>query len=83
MNDIRLLPPREKADVVLDTDTWNEADDQYALSYLLKNSDVLSTKAVYAAPFLNKKVETPKEGMEKSYGEIMRILDLNGRGDLR
>lgn len=83
MNEMKILPPKGKADVVLDTDTWNEADDQYALSYLLKNSDALSTKAVYAAPFLNKKVETPKEGMEKSYDEIMRILDLNGRADLK
>ena len=37
-------------DVVLDTDTYNEIDDQYALAYLIKNDEKLKLKAIYAAP---------------------------------
>lgn len=74
---IRMLQcPEHPVDVVLDTDTYNEVDDQFALAYLLKNRDRLRTHAVYAAPFLNEKADTPKEGMEKSYQEIRNILSL-------
>ena len=51
----RLTKPKGKIDVVLDTDTYNELDDQFALSYMMKNSDKLNVKALYAAPFLNDK----------------------------
>lgn len=30
----------EKLKVILDTDTYNEADDQFALAYLLKSKDM-------------------------------------------
>lgn len=30
----RLEKPKGRVDVVIDTDTYNEIDDQYALSYL-------------------------------------------------
>ncbi|MBS7176891.1 MAG: nucleoside hydrolase, partial [Clostridiales bacterium] len=49
----RLRRPEGKVDVVLDTDTYNEIDDQFALSYLVKSDDKLNLKAVYAAPFHN------------------------------
>ena len=61
--------------VVLDTDTYNEIDDQFALVYaaIAPNLDL---KAVYAAPFANGRSEGPEDGMEKSYHEILRVLDL-------
>ena len=65
-----ILPPRGKADVVLDTDTYNEIDDQFALSLLLLNGDKLRTAAVYAAPFHNDKSSSFADGMERSYREI-------------
>jgi inosine-uridine nucleoside N-ribohydrolase len=68
--------PSGEVDVVLDTDAFNEIDDQFAIAYLLANTDKLKLKAIYAAPFLNKLVETAKEGMEKSYDEILRLLTL-------
>ena len=34
--------PRHPIDVVLDTDTFNETDDQFALSYLLRSNDKLT-----------------------------------------
>lgn len=66
-------------DIVLDTDAYNEIDDQYAIAYLLKSSDQLCTQAIYAAPFSNALAATPKEGMEKSYEEILKLLKLCGR----
>ena len=51
----RLQRPQGPVDVVLDTDTYNEIDDQYALAYLVLNDWKLRLKAIYAAPFCNSK----------------------------
>ncbi len=74
-----LEPPVGRVDAVIDTDTFNEIDDQFAVSYLLKLGDRINTKAIYAAPFLNNKVNTAAEGMELSYKEIFNLLSLMGR----
>lgn len=71
-----LEPPRGKIDVVLDTDAYNEIDDQFAIAYLLKYSERADTKAIYAAPFFNGKSSGPKDGMKKSYDEIFKLLEL-------
>ena len=71
-----LLVPQGSVDVVLDTDAYNEIDDQFAISYLLKWKEKLNTKAIYAAPFLNSNSVSPKDGMEKSYDEIFKLLSL-------
>ncbi|MFO7918002.1 MAG: nucleoside hydrolase [Anaerolineae bacterium] len=70
-----LTPPRGQAAVILDTDTYNEIDDQFALVYALL-SDNLEIKAVHAAPFHNLRSSGPADGMEKSYQEILRILEM-------
>ncbi|MFR6279053.1 MAG: hypothetical protein ACLULM_09380, partial [Acutalibacter sp.] len=70
-------------DVVLDTDTYNEVDDQFALSYLLASQDQLRVKALYAAPFFNENSTGPADGMEKSYQEILKLLGLAGCQELR
>lgn len=62
----RLNRPEGPVDVVLDTDTYNEIDDQYALAYLIKSEEKLHLKAVYAAPFHNEKSSGPEDGMEKA-----------------
>jgi len=72
----RLNRPTNPVDVVLDTDTYNEVDDQFALAYMVKSSDKLHIKAIYAAPFYNSKSTGPADGMERSYQEIMNILSL-------
>jgi len=64
---------------VLDTDTYNEVDDQFTLAYALLATDAIDLKAVIAAPFSNFRAATPGEGMQKSYDEICRILALFGR----
>ncbi len=74
----RLQHPRRKARIVLDTDTYNEIDDQFALVYSLLSPEQMSVEAIYAAPFHNKRSDSPGDGMEKSYGEILRLLDFLG-----
>ena len=51
----RLQHPQGAEDVVLDTDTYNEIDDQFALAYLILHDDKLRLQAIYAAPFSNEK----------------------------
>ena len=70
--------PSGRIDVVLDTDAYNEIDDQFAIAYLLRSSEKLNTVAIYAAPFHNRNSEGPADGMEKSYYEILKLLKLMG-----
>ena len=79
----RLKRPEGKIDVALDTDTYNEIDDQFALAYLLSSPEKMNVKAIYAAPFHNEKSDGPADGMEKSFQEIHRILGLMGREELK
>ena len=65
--------------MVLDTDTYNEIDDQYAVAYSLLSPDAMRVEALYAAPFLNSRSKSAGDGMEKSYDEILRVLDRLGR----
>lgn len=90
-----LAPPRGKVKMVMDTDTYNEVDDQFALSYALLSPEKLEVEAVYAAPFSSEffdkqlkqkseKVTVPmtsdlKEGLELSYQEILKIFDMLGK----
>ena len=73
-----LSVPEGRVDVVLDTDAYNEIDDQFAISYLLKSKEKLNTKAIYAAPFFNGNSVSPADGMEKSYNEILKLTSLLG-----
>ena len=72
----RTAVPAGQVDVVLDTDAYNEIDDQFAIAYLLRSKNKLNTKAIYAAPFHNAKSENAADGMEKSYAEILKLLEL-------
>jgi len=68
--------PKRKVDVILDSDMFNEIDDQFALSYILRSKNKMNLLAIMAAPFLNEKSLSVLDGMEKSYNEIFKILDL-------
>lgn len=59
--------------VILDSDTYNEMDDQYAIAYAL-GCDRMNVAAINAALFHNARSESFADGMEKSYGEIGRVL---------
>ena len=75
----RLEQPEKPVVAVLDTDTYNEVDDQFALAYALLSEEKLQLRAVTAAPFFNDRSAGPGDGMTKSYDEILRVLDLLGR----
>ena len=75
----RLQQPEGKVRMVLDTDTYNEIDDQFALAYAYLSKDKIQLEAVYAAPYFNDRSSGPGEGMEKSYQEILRLLKMLGK----
>lgn len=75
--------PTGKVDVILDTDAYNEIDDQFAISYLLLSGERLNTVGLCAAPFFNSLSTGARDGMEKSYDEILKLLGLLGRDDLK
>ena len=78
----QLRRPKGPVDVVLDTDAYNEIDDQYAIAYLLASQPNLRTEAIYAAPFFNTRSSSPEDGMERSYQEIINIMSLCGKNDM-
>src|SRR5689334_20354812 len=74
-----LEPPSGHVRMVLDTDTYNEIDDQFALVYALLSPERITCEAIYAAPFHNQRSSGPEDGMLRSYAEIGRVLDRLGR----
>jgi len=65
---------REKVNVILDTDTYNECDDQFALAYMLKSQDIFNIEAITVAPYsLKTPIVSVKDGQENSYNEILKI----------
>ena len=69
--------PTGPVDMVLDTDAYNEIDDQFAISYALHATEKLNVLALYAAPFFNNRSSSPADGMERSYQEILKLLRLS------
>ena len=76
-----LKVPNRCVDVILDTDAFNEIDDQFAIAYMMRSPERIRTVGICAAPFLNPKSTSPKDGMEKSYREILKLLSLMERDD--
>ncbi len=74
--------PKGRIDAVLDTDAFNEIDDQFAIGYMLRSEDKINIKAIYAAPFFNLHSTSPEDGMERSYDEIIKVLKLAKREDI-
>lgn len=70
--------PNGIVDAVLDTDAYNEIDDQFAIAYMLKSTECIRTRAIFAAPFHNERSDSYADGMEKSYHEIKKLLALLG-----
>ena len=66
----------KKIKAILDTDTYNEIDDQFALVQMLFSKERIDTLSINAAPFsMNTKSDNPEKGMELSYEEIFRLLE--------
>jgi purine nucleosidase len=69
------LPPVGVVRAVLDTDTYNEIDDQFAVAYALLSTERIRVEALYAAPFWNRGSQGPEDGMLRSYDELQRVID--------
>lgn len=65
--------------VILDTDTYNEIDDQFALATAMLAPDRIDLVCVTAAPFHNENSTSFGDGMERSYREIGVCTDLVSR----
>ena len=76
---VRLLePPDGACSIIIDTDTWNEIDDQFAIIHALMSPE-LNIETIQAAGF-HAAVRNTKDfehGMELSYEEIRRVLELS------
>ncbi len=65
--------------MVLDTDTYNEIDDQFALATAMLAPDKIDLVCVTAAPFHNENSSSFADGMERSYREIGICTELVNR----
>lgn len=61
--------------VILDTDAYNEIDDQFAIAYFYysKKVDLL---AVTAEHYMHDRCNSKEVGMKRSYDEIVKVLSL-------
>ena len=75
--------PKERVDAILDTDAYNEIDDQFALAYMLLAKEKINTLGICAAPFKNPKSMSAADGMNKSYDEILKVLDIMGQTEMK
>lgn len=48
---------KEKINVILDTDTYNECDDQFALSYMIKSQDIFNIEAITVVIHIKKEMK--------------------------
>ena len=79
---VRLLePPDGACSVIIDTDTWNEIDDQFAIIHALMSPE-MNIETIQAAGF-HAEVRNTRDfehGMVLSYEEIERVLGLSPVG---
>ena len=67
---------KDKINLILDTDTYNECDDQFALAYLIKSKDLFNIEAITVAPYSHTKRNVKvRDGQELSYNEILKICN--------
>ena len=66
----------KKINVILDTDIYNECDDQFALAYLIKSQDMFNIEAITVAPYSHTKRDVKViDGQDLSYNEILKICN--------
>lgn len=79
----RLTHPRSgRLDVILDTDTANELDDQFALAWAVLSKDSLNLQAVHIAPYFNTRSDSPADGQHKSFAEAKAVLAALGETEI-
>ena len=65
-----------KKKIIIDSDAYNEIDDQFAVAYALLSKERVEVLSLNAAPFLNWRSVSAGDGMEKSYRELQKISAL-------
>jgi inosine-uridine nucleoside N-ribohydrolase len=75
MNYTFKCPDEKKIRVIIDTDAKNEVDDQFAIVHQIL-SPRLDIKGYIAAHFELRATEGKRESMQKSYDELIKLLDL-------
>ena len=78
---------KSKYNVILDTDIGNECDDQFAVSYMIKNQDIFNIEAITLAPHSHRSIRkvTIQEGMKCGYDQMLKIcnwLNFNTEGKI-
>ncbi len=68
----------KKYKVILDTDTFNESDDQFAIAYMLKAQDIFDIQAITIAPFRKENRFYEDSGIENSFKEAKKVCELSG-----
>ena len=67
----------KKLKVILDTDVYNEIDDQFAIAYLLANDAFFEIQSITIAPYsVPHQNISIKEGIDLSYSEAKKILKI-------
>lgn len=78
------IDPEDKISVVIDSDTFNEIDDQIAIAWAMLHPERINIEAIYAAPFTNDMfgegnshtfVSSTVDGMKLSHDEIHNVFD--------
>ncbi len=67
--EINMECPKGPADVVIDSDTYNEIDDQFAIAYALHAPEKIRLKALYAAPLPMNGPPVPRTEWRKATGK--------------
>ena len=80
---LELHKTQNRKKLLIDTDTYNEVDDQFAIVHAVLSHEIdekIDLLGITAAPFHNVKRATRSygHGMELSYAEIKRVIDLLG-----
>lgn len=75
------IKSERKKKIVLDTDAFNEIDDQFAIAYCLgsKKMDLL---AICAEHYMHELCDNRAKGMEQSYNEILKVCELAGNSSV-
>lgn len=63
-----------KVNVILDTDIYNECDNQFALSYLLKSQDKCNIEAITVAPYHHDNSISILEGKEFNFKQDKKAV---------
>lgn len=70
-----LSVPTGMVDAVIDTDTFNEIDHQFAVSFMLLSKERINAKAIYAAPYGKKVIINPAPVYDIPQ-ELLKYTDL-------